>query len=221
MYNIDVVSVKKDICTVGKLLYDRGYVISNDGNISVRISENEIIITPSGVGKGRMTPDMMVHVNLDGEILHGDRYPSSEVKMHLAVYKNRPDIGAVVHAHPPLATSFAICRKPLDKKYSPEIVLGIGDVPVADFALPSTEAVPESVVPFVKDHKALLLANHGALSFASELWQAFDIMEGIENAAKITLTVEKIGGAVEISKDEIDTLFSFAENYKKLSQKRD
>ena len=212
---------KELICEVGKLLYTRGYVVINDGNISVRTGENEIWVTPSGVSKGRMTPGMLVKVDLAGNILEGERYPSSEAKMHLLAFRENPATRAVLHAHPPLSTSFAICRRPIDKRYLPEMLMGLGPVPVASFALPSTEAVPDSVKPFLKDYNAVLLANHGVLTWGTDLWQAFDRLEVVESSAKVILTVEQMGGGVEISVEDTAAMLSMADQYKKLAQKRD
>lgn len=147
---------REEICEVCHLLYNRGYVVSNDGNVSVRVAPDRVLITPSGVGKGRMTPDMLVLCDLEGNILDGDRYASSESKMHLMIYREREDVMSVVHAHPPVSTAFAVCRRPLKKRYLAETVVGLGEVPVAEFAMLSTDEVPESVRPFVHDHSAVL-----------------------------------------------------------------
>ena len=137
-------SVREEICGVCRLLYERGYVVSNDGNVSVRVEDGKILITPSGVGKGRMTPDMLVLCDLEGVILEGDRPPSSESKMHLMIYRERPDVRAVVHAHPPFSTARAVCRRPLTERYLTEMVLSLGEVPVTEFAMLSTDEVPQS-----------------------------------------------------------------------------
>lgn len=160
-------SVREEICRVCRLLYDRGYVVSNDGNVSARVEEDRVLITPSGVGKGRVTPDMLVLCDLEGQILEGDRHPSSESGMHLMVYRERPDVRAVVHAHPPFSTARAICRRPLTERYLAEMILGLGEVPVTEFAMPSTAEVPDSVRPFVRTHSAVLLANHGSLAWGA------------------------------------------------------
>lgn len=212
-------SLKEEICEVGKLLYDRGYVVSNDGNISVKTGENEIWITPSGVSKGRMTEDMLVKVGLDGTVLEGNRYPSSEVKMHLMIYRSRPDIHSVVHAHPPLATSFAICRKPLDRMYMPEAALALGHVPVTEYACPSTEAVPLSLKPFV-DGNAALIANHGVIVWDTDLWGAFNRMEVVEYTANVYLNVNRIGKGVELSGSELEALMTLRKHYSKLAEAR-
>ena len=213
--------LRQEICQICHLLYERGYVVSNDGNVSARTERGTILVTPSGVGKGRMTPDMLVETDLDGNILSGDRHPSSESKMHWMVYRERPDVMAVVHAHPPLSTAFAICRRPLKERYLAEMVVGLGEVPVTEFAMLSTEEVPNSVKPFVQDHSAVLLANHGALTWGPTLLSAFDRMETVEQTAKIHHYVSQLGGGVELTQDQADTLKSMTGFYQKLAQKRE
>ena len=213
--------LRQEICQICHLLYERGYVVSNDGNVSARTERGTILVTPSGVGKGRMTPDMLVETDLDGNILSGDRHPSSESKMHWMVYRERPDVMAVVHAHPPLSTAFAICRRPLNERYLAEMVVGLGEVPVTEFAMLSTEEVPNSVKPFVQDHSAVLLANHGALTWGPSLLSAFDRIETVEQTAKVYYYVSQLGGGVEMSQDQADTLKSMTGFYQKLAQKRE
>ncbi len=209
--------IKEELCLVGKLLYDRGYVVSNDGNISVRVAENEILITPSGVSKGRMTTDMMVRTDLEGNVLEGNRYPSSESKMHLRIFCSRPDVMSVVHAHPPISTAFAVAHRPLTERYLSEMVIGLGEVPVTEFAMPSTDEVPDSIVPFIADHSALLLANHGALAWGPSLWAAFDRLEVVEQTAKIHLYVDQLGGGKEISPQQAQQLRAMAGFYQRLA----
>ena len=213
-------SVREEICRVCRLLYDRGYVVSNDGNVSARVEEDRVLITPSGVGKGRVTPDMLVLCDLEGQILEGDRHPSSESGMHLMVYRERPDVRAVVHAHPPFSTARAICRRPLTERYLAEMILGLGEVPVTEFAMPSTAEVPDSVRPFVRTHSAVLLANHGSLAWGPDLLSAFDRLEVVEQTAKVYFLVERMGGGTEISPERADTLRSMAGFYQKLAEKR-
>lgn len=212
---------REEICQICHLLYQRGYVVSNDGNVSVRVEENKILITPSGVGKGRMTPDMLVLCDLEGNVLAGERYPSSESKMHLMVYRERTDVMSVVHAHPPVSTAFAICRRPLKERYLSEMVAGLGEVPVTEFAMLSTNEVAESVRPFVHDHNAVLLANHGSLAWGPTLLSAFDRLETVEQTAKVYYYVSRLGGGVEISQEQADTLRSMGDYYRKLAGKRD
>lgn len=208
------------ICRVGGLLYDRGYAAANDGNLSVRVGEDRLLITPSGVGKGRMTPDMLLVTDLDGQVVEGDRHPSSETKMHLMVYRRRPDAGAVVHAHPPVSTAFAVCRRGLETPYLAELAAGLGTVPCTpSFAMLSTDEVPESVAPYLPDHNAVLLANHGALAWGADLWEAFDRLETVEHTAKIVLNAEALGGGVPLTAEEVARLQSLRGMYRQLREK--
>ena len=198
---------EKLICHIGKRMYDRNYVAANDGNISVRIGPDSILCTPTGVSKGFMTPDMLIEVNLMGELISGSHKPTSELKMHLRVYRENPETMAVVHAHPPVATSFAAAGIPLDKALLPEAVLLLGEVPVSPYATPGTEEVPDSITPYCKNHNALLLANHGALTWGSDLMEAYHRMETLEHYATISMyTTWIIGKYNELNKEQIEKL---------------
>ena len=207
------VQARQAIVDAGTVLYKQGYVVSNDGNISVRISPDIIVVTPTGVSKGDMNPDMMVVMDLDGNVISkGLRGPSSEVKMHLRVYRENPDVTAVVHAHPIYATSFAIAGVPLDKPILSEAMLQVGVVPVAHYAKPGTTDVPDSIAPFVKDYAAVMLSNHGVLTWGVDLEQALARMEVVENYAKITLVVNQIGSERGLSQDQVDGLADIRQN---------
>lgn len=212
---------REAVCRVGKLLYDRGYVAANDGNISVRVGEGRLLITPSGVSKGRMTPDMLLVTDLDGTVIEGNRHPSSEGKMHLEVYRGRPDVNAVVHAHPPVSTAFAVYRRGLETPYLSELVAGLGQVPCTpSFAMLSTEEVPQSVRPYLADHNALLLANHGALAWGGDLWEAFDRLETVEHTAKIVLNAQLLGGGIPLTEEEVVRLQGLRGMYQTLREVR-
>lgn len=198
--------IRQQICDVGQKLYDKGFVAANDGNISVKISPNELIVTPTGVSKGGMKPEDLVKMTLDGTILSGKSKPSSEVKMHIQVYRLNPKIQAVVHAHPPIATAYAVARVPMQKPIISEAVVNLGVVPVADYALPGTEEVPESIKPYINDYNAVLLANHGLLTWGEDLTQAFYRHESVEHYGKILLYVNQIGQAEEFSCQEVGAL---------------
>ena len=174
---------KKMICEIGRRVYNKNFVAANDGNITIKTGPNTIWATPTGVSKGFMTPDMLVKLDLNGKVLAGKRKPSSEIKMHLRVYKENPEVHAVVHAHPPVATSFAIAGIDLDQAVSPEAVVILGTVPVAPYATPGTEEVPESIAPYCKDYNAVLLANHGALTWGKDIIEAYYRMESLEHYA--------------------------------------
>ena len=195
--------LRADIVEIGKRMYARGYVASNDGNISVRLDESRLLTTPKSVSKGYMTPDMMVVTDLDGTKLSSGRDPSSELLMHLAVYRHRPDAKAVVHAHPPLATGFAVAGIPLDKAVLAEVITTLGSIPIADYGTPSTKELADAVSRYIKAHDGLLLANHGALTIGHELFAAYYKMETIEHFAKISLVARTLGGERVLSRDEV------------------
>lgn len=190
-----VFEAKEQIVDVGKRMYDRNFVAANDGNISCKIDDNTIIATPTGVSKGFMTEDMMVKMTLDGKVLSaGDLPPSSEVKMHLRVYKENPEVMAVTHAHPQIATSFAIAGIGLDLPILTEAVMSLGSVPIAKYATPGTDEVPDSIAPFCVDYNAVLLANHGALTWGNSLMQAYYRLESLEYYASIMMYTQNIIG---------------------------
>jgi L-fuculose-phosphate aldolase len=205
--------IRLDIVEVGRRMYARGYTASNDGNISVRLDEARLIMTPTSVCKGFMTPDMMCITDLDGKKIAGDRNPSSEMKMHLEVYRQRPDARAVVHAHPPIATGFAVAGIPLDRAVLAEVVTTLGSVPIAEYATPSTNELPEAVRKYVKAHDGMLLANHGALTLGADVFGAYYKMETIEHFAKISLVARLLGGERLLSRDEVTRLEKLRGSY--------
>lgn len=174
------------ILEIGRRMYQKNMVVSNDGNISVRAVDG-IWATPTGVCKGDMTMDMLVKVDAYGNILAGTAKPSSELKMHLRVYAENHEVQAVVHAHPPVATSFAIAGIPLEVPILPEAIINLGVVPVAPYAVPGTQAVADSIALFCCSHNGVLLANHGALTWGKDLWQAYFRMESLEYYATVTM----------------------------------
>jgi L-fuculose-phosphate aldolase len=195
--------LRADIVEVGRRLYARGYTASNDGNVSVRLDGSRLLMTPTGVCKGFMTPDMMCITDLDGKKLAGERDPSSEIQMHLEAYRRRPDVHAVVHAHPPIATGFAVAGIPLDRAVLAEVVTTLGSVPIAEYATPSTKELPEAVRQYVQAHDGMLLANHGALTLGKDLFSAYFKMETIEHFAKISLVARLLGGERVLSREEV------------------
>src|SRR5918994_5898783 len=197
---------RADIVEVGRRLWERGYVASNDGNVSVRLDDTRLITTPKNVSKGFMTPDMMVITDLDGKKIAGERDPSSELKMHLEVYRNRPDIRAVVHAHPPTATGFAVAGIPLDRAVLAEVITTLGSIPIAEYATPSTEELPIACSKYLKAHDGLLLANHGALAIGPDLFTAYHRMETIEHFARISLVTHLLGHENLLSRAEVNRL---------------
>jgi L-fuculose-phosphate aldolase len=199
-------ALREAIVEVGRRLYARGYTASNDGNISVRLDGGRLLMTPKSVCKGFMSPEMMCITDLEGKKLAGERDPSSEMQMHLEVYRQRPDANAVVHAHPPIATGFAVAGIPLDRAVLAEVVTTLGSVPIAEYATPSTKELPAAVRKYVKAHDGMLLANHGALTLGADLFAAYYKMETIEHFAKISLVARMLGGERLLSRQEVDRL---------------
>ena len=198
--------IKKQICEVGHKLYAAGFVAANDGNISVKVSDNEYYCTPTGVSKGALTPDMIIKVDGEGRKLEGTLNPSSEIKMHMRVYQKRPDVFAVVHAHPPVATAFTVANVPLDQFILPEAVLTIGTLPTCEYGTPSTMEIPDSLDPYLQNHDAFLLKNHGALTVGNTLTKAFFLMEEVEFNAKICKYARELGGVDEIPCEQLEKL---------------
>ena len=205
--------LRADIVEVGRRMYARGYTASNDGNISVRLDASRLLMTPTSVCKGFMTPDMMCITDLDGQKIQGDRDPSSEMLMHLEVYRHRPDVQAVVHAHPPTATGFAVAGIPLDRAVLAEVITTLGSVPIADYATPSTRELPEAVRKYIKAHDGMLLANHGALTVGADLYGAYYKMETIEHFAKISLVARLLGRENLLSREEVMRLQELRGSY--------
>jgi L-fuculose-phosphate aldolase len=205
--------LRADIVEVGRRLYARGYTASNDGNISVRLGPDRLLMTPTSVCKGFMTVEMMCITDLDGKKVAGERNPSSEMQMHLEVYRRRPDVNAVVHAHPPIATGFAVAGIPLDRAVLAEVVCTLGSVPIAEYATPSTKELPAAVGKYVQAHDGMLLANHGALTLGKDLFSAYYKMETIEHFAKISLVARLLGGERILSREEVDRLQGLRGHY--------
>lgn len=215
MTEIEINAIKQEICDIGKRIYDRGMVASNDGNISVKIGENEFLCTPTGVSKGFMTPEYICKVDGDGNVLEANPgfKPSSEIKMHMRVYRERPDVKSVVHAHPMYATAFAIAGIPLTPPIMPEAVIFLGEVPIAKYGTPSTDEIPDAVSPYLQSYDAVLLENHGALSFSDSLLNAYHKMESVEFYAQLLFLARQLGGPKELSKEQVERLYDIRRQF--------
>jgi len=207
---MDETTARKLIVEIGKLLYDRSYVVSSDGNVSYRLDENTVLATPTMTCKGRMTEDCLALTDMDGKPL-SDKRASSELAMHLLIYKMRPDIRAVCHAHPPHGTAFAVAGLAIDEPILSEVILTLGCVPLTEYGTPSTNELTEAMKPFVANHNALLMANHGAVAYGADLWQAFDRLETLEHTAKIAILARALGGANDLPPDAIEKLVNIRE----------
>jgi L-fuculose-phosphate aldolase len=198
---------RRQIVEAGRRLRDRFFVASNDGNLSARISEDRILITPTGMNKGDVGEEQILTVDMQGKVVAGSLRPSSETKMHLAVYRSRPDVQAIVHAHPPAATGFAACRIRLDQDVIlPEVVFGLGRVGFAEYGTPTTDEIPNAVVKEIPDCEALLLSNHGALTVGPDVMQAYYRMEVLEMYARVRLVTRILGEPKPLSANEVSEL---------------
>jgi len=204
---------KAGLVEAGKKLYSLGYVAATDGNISVRLSDGSILTTPTGMSKGSMLAEDMVTVSSEGKKLSGGREPSSEIAMHLLIYRKRPDINAVVHAHPPTATGYAAAGIPLTKPLISEVVLTLGTIPLAPYGTPGTLEVTRSLEDFVATHDAVLMANHGAVTFAETLEKAVWKMETVEHFAQISLITEVLGKQSLLTSSDVQKLHTAREKY--------
>ncbi|MGF0031623.1 class II aldolase/adducin family protein [Bariatricus sp. SGI.154] len=201
--------IKKEMCEIGRRVYDRGMVASNDGNFSVKLNDNEYLCTPTGVSKGFMTPEYICKVDGEGNVLEANEgfRPSSEIKMHMRVYKERLDVNAVVHAHPMYATTFAIAGIPLEEPIMPEAVIALGSVPIAKYGTPSTVEVPDSIAEFLSRYDAVLLENHGALTYSDSLLNAYHKMESLEFYARLLYQAKMLGGPQILSQERVEQLY--------------
>jgi len=200
--------LREAICEIGRRVWERGMASANSGNISARLDPDTVIITPTLVSKGFMRPEQLLAVNLQGEVLRGEGYPTSETPMHLALYREKEGIGGVVHAHPPLSTAFAVAGKALDLHLVPEAVVFLGEVPLVPFQPPGSQELAEAIVPYLEDYDAVLLENHGVICWGSDLEQAYHRLETVEFCAAVTLYAQMLGGARELPAEHLQNLLA-------------
>lgn len=207
--------IKKQICEVGKRIYNRNMAAANDGNISVKLNDKEWLCTPTGVSKGFMTPDFICKVDAQGNVLQasGNFRPSSEIKMHMRVYEKRSDVRAVVHAHPAYATSFAIAGIPLTAPIMPEAVIFLGCVPIAEYGTPSTMEIPDNLEKYLPHYDAVLLESHGALTWGHDLMNAYHKMESLEFYAELLFKAKLLGGPKEFSPAQVQKLYDIRKQF--------
>lgn len=207
--------IKKEMCEIGKRVYNRGMVAANDGNFSVKLNDNEFLCTPTGVSKGFMTPEYICKVDAEGNVIQANKgfKPSSEIKMHMRVYKERPDVNAVVHAHPMYATTFAICGIPLTEPIMPEAVIALGCVPIAKYGRPSTMEIPDAVSEYLQYFDAVLLENHGALTYSDSLLNAYHKMESVEFYAQLLYQSKMLGEPQVFSEKQVEDLYEIRRQF--------
>lgn len=199
-------AARRDIVRVCQRLYERGLIAGPDGNVTVRLDDHRILATPGGMSKVDVREGDLVVVNTVGDVLEGERTPSSELRMHLRIYRRRWDVRAVVHAHPPRATGFAVAGESFVAPVLPEVILQMGEVPLVRYATPGTDLLADSIEPYLAQHDAFLLANHGATTVGPSLEVAHQRMESLEHAANIVLTARLLGRVNELSADDVRAL---------------
>jgi len=201
-----ILKAKKEIIEIGKRMYDKGYVVASEGNMSIRLGDTKILVTPGGKNKGRLKQNDLVLVDLKGKKISGNLKPSSELLMHLFVYQKRKDVNAAVHAHPPYSLAFASAHLPLAQSLLPEVIMFLGEIPLASYATPTTEEVPLSLSPFIEEHNAFLLENHGVLALGKDIFEAYSRLEMVEHLAKVNLLCRILGKLEELPSKSLDKL---------------
>jgi L-fuculose-phosphate aldolase len=204
---------RRDICAVGRWMHDRGYVASTDGNVSVRLGADRILTSPTCISKGMMNPEDLVVTDLEGRRMSGSRNASSELAMHLLIYRLRPEVNAICHAHPPVATGYAAAGIALDKPILCELVIGLGSVPVARYGTPGTSELTEALEPLVQGHDAILMANHGVVTYGPDLLTAFLRLETAEHFARVALVTELLGKQKLLSHADVEKLLAARARY--------
>ena len=197
--------LRQQLCDIGRMLYERGFIGAADGNLAVRLDPERLIVTPSGCLKGFMTPEQMVIVDREGRALDGGR-PSSEIEMHIAILQERPEMSAVVHAHPPYCTAFSIAGVTMARCVIPEIVVTLGTVPTVPYATPGTRELPDSLREPIRHADALVLERHGSVTVGTDLWDAFRVVDMIEHAAHLTHLAAQLGNVKVLDRDQVDRL---------------
>lgn len=204
---------RQDIVDVGRYVWQKGWIAANDGNITIRLDQDRVLCTPTGVCKGLMHPDDLIICDMQGKKISGIKEGTSEIAMHLTIYNMRPDIRAVVHAHPPVATGYAAAGRSLNLALLPEVVIGLGCVPLAGYGLPGTPELTDPMLPLIPKYDALLMGNHGAVCYGEDVYKAFYRMETTEHFARISLVAELLGGATVLPRGEVDKLLESRTRY--------
>jgi L-fuculose-phosphate aldolase len=204
---------REQIVRYGRMLHDRGFVAATDGNLSVRLSENRILSTPTCMSKGEMRTQDLVIVDMQGRLVTGKRKVSSEIGMHLLIYRLRPDVKGIVHAHPPTATGFAAAGVPLNQPLVCEVVIGLGSIPLAKYGTPGTAELTDALEPLVPGFDAILMSNHGVVAYGSDLDQAYMKMETVEHFARIALVTHQLGHQQPLGAAELEKLVAARAKY--------
>lgn len=201
--------IKQEICEIGRRIYAKGFAAANDGNISYRIGENEVLCTPTMTSKGFLTPDDICTVDMEGKQLAGRKKRSSEVLLHLTIMKRRPDVKSVVHCHPPHATAFAVAREPIPQCVLPEVEVFLGDVPITRYETPGGQKFADTILPFVDKTNVIILANHGTVSYGETVEQAYWWTEILDAYCRILMLAKSLGKVNYFSEGETRELLDF------------
>lgn len=207
------IELRKKIAAISRRMYDKGFVVATDGNISVRLGKNRLLATPSGLCKGEVAPEHLVITDLNGKKVSGKFNPSSEIRMHICAYRQRPDVMAVIHAHPPIATAFSIAGVSLAKCILPEVVFTMGIIPTTRYATPTTEEGPEVILDYIGDYDAFVLDRHGTLTVGNTLESAYYKLEKVEHTAHVTLLARQLGSVNLLDRDQIKRLLKLREKF--------
>jgi len=205
--------LKKNIIEAGKRAYARGYVASNDGNISARVDKKHVLITPTGISKGFMKTSDLIVVDMHGKIISGKRKPSSEIQVHLQIYKERADVNSVCHLHPPYATGFSVAGIPLDQDSLSEVIISLGNIPLVPYGAPGTEDFYKPLLPLLQQYDAFLLANHGALAVGTDVFNAYFKMETLEHYAHILFIAKQLGNVNTLNAEQVQKLAALREKF--------
>jgi L-fuculose-phosphate aldolase len=204
---------REEIVHVGRMVWEKGWVAANDGNISARLDQDRVLCTPTQVCKGMMKPEDLIICDMSGNKITGARERTSEIMMHLTIFRLRPDVRSVLHAHPPVATGYATAGRSLNLALLPEVVIGLGCVPLAGYGLPGTPELTEPMLPLIPKYDALLMGNHGAVCYGEDVYKAFFRMETVEHFARISLVAELLGGAQVLPRQEVEKLLDARTRY--------
>lgn len=199
---------RQEICRVGRWMYRQGFVVASEGNLSIRLDADRILVTPAGACKGRLLSDRLMVTDLEGRVVSGTGNPSSELQMHLLFYRLRPDVRAVCHAHPPTATGFAAAGRALEEMVLPEVVTTLGNIPLAPYGTPGTWELCARIESLVPSHDAILLENHGVVTCGLDLIAAYEHMETVEHFARVMLTAESLGGPRLLTRADVQKLMA-------------
>jgi L-fuculose-phosphate aldolase len=205
--------LRREIIRCGALLHTSGFIAATDGNLSVRLDDNRVLVTPTGMSKGMMKTSDLVIVDMEGRKLKGRREVTSEIGMHLLVYRMRPDVNAVVHAHPRTATGFAAAGIALNQPLVCEVVIGLGQIPLAPYGTPGTPELAETLKPLIPDFDAILMANHGVVAYGTDLQSAYMKMETVEHFAQITLVTHLLGKQQPLDVPHVEKLLAVRSRY--------